>query len=129
MKKGKSLEDYGWIINVLALIVAIFSLWYSSQSANSAKESADFAKKANIIQIETYKFEELNKDIETIQRLYAKYKHNSKLVLESSPLEELEKVVEGLSGHIDIDEKDDSTNYAKVKKSGIKLKEACERYI
>jgi len=43
--------------------------------------------------------------------------------------EELEKVFEGLTGHIDIDEKDDSTNYAKVKKSGIKLKEACERYI
>lgn len=69
MKKGKSLEDYGWIINVLALIVAILSLWYSSQSANSAKESANFAEKANIIQIETLKFEELNKDIETIQRL------------------------------------------------------------
>jgi len=38
-------------------------------------------------------------------------------------------VFEGLTGHIDIDEKNDSTNYAKVKKSGIKLKEACERYI
>lgn len=129
MKKGKSLEDYGWIINVLALIVAILSLWYNSQSANSAKESANFAEKANIIQIETLKFEELNKDIETIQRLYAKYKYNSKLVLESSDLEELQKVFEGLTGHIDIDEKNDSVNYAKVKESGIKLKEACERYI
>ena len=129
MKKCKNVEGYGWIINGLALIVAIFSLWYSYQSANSARESAVSAEKANFIQIETLKFEELNKDIETIQRLYAKYKYNSKLVLESSDLEELEKVFEGLTGYIDIDEKDDSTNYAKVKKSGIQLKEACERYI
>lgn len=49
--------------------------------------------------------------------------------MESSDLEELEKVFEGLTGHIDIDEKNDSVNYAKVKESGIKLKEACERYI